>query len=439
MPRKKAANTVFEYYEAAACGPHLFFTRALEYVAVALSDKAKIGYHAFLPRAFADIDAFAAEEEAKSLDWLMASIPLYGMSFMKETYSRKRTKISQGSRDAIYEFKGVAKHPVYFGTMCLIVPDYGRPSCISMSFILSYNVAEAIEFLDKLFAARRDRNRTTRCILNFMGEPISDFREMKWGEIFLGNGMVEEIQDEIDSFFANRKLYDDHNLDWRRGCLLAGPAGNGKTALCRAIATTAKVPVVYCVISEGDMFGMLNSVAQTIAQNTPCIAIFEDADTLGNDDALRSALLNMLDGLFTCDGVFTVATTNCPDKLDTAFTGRPSRFDSYYVISNPGPCEREKIILNRLGDKGLGLNKGEVAEIVALSEGLSAACIQEVAVCSLMNALKAKKPVSLAILKESLNKVKLHMKASKDGADKWFRGSMGFNDAVGTPASLSEP
>lgn len=427
MARKRDEAPLFEYYEAAALGPHPFFARALEYCLTALSAKTgeALGYHAFLPRALDDIEAVAGDMGGRSVDWLMEPFPLGGLSFMKESPSRRRPRVLQGKRDVVYCFKDVCKHPVYVGTIGIITHDYGRPAGVYMSFIIARDNAEADVFINKFFEKRRERNRNG-CILNFMGEPISEFREMQWGQIFLDGNMLQQIRDEISSFFANKRMYQEHGLDWRRGMLLAGPPGNGKTAICRAIATSAKFPIVYCAINDGDMLGVLNNASVTIGQNAPCIAIFEDADAVGVDDAVRAAMLNMLDGLFTCDGVFTLATTNCPDKLDNAFTSRPSRFDSYYVVDNPKEPERRSILMHRLGKKGVSLPAKEVDALVGRMEGLSAACVQEIAACSLLAALKTGKALNAGMLAESLAKVKAHMKASKDGSDKWGHGSVGF-------------
>lgn len=422
MPRK---NSIFEYYEAAACGPHVFYSMALEFFASELAKEGKeVGYSTFLPPAFDDVAAMAADVGAPMLPKLTKSFPVGGLTFGR---GKGRGGVFESmKKDGVYEFSSFTDNPVFIGIINFITQDYGRPAPVSMAFMLAKSKAEAVDFVKKYMAAKRDRTRQKRCILNCLGDPVNDFREMSWDDIFLPGSMLEDIRGEISSFFSNKKLYEDHGLDWRRGLLLAGPPGNGKTAICRALATTSDVPVVYCAISEGDMFGLLNNAAATIAQNAPCIAIFEDADTLGADDALRSALLNMLDGLFTCDGVLTIASTNCPDKLDSAFTGRPSRFDSYYVIPNPGPEEREKILLQRLGLEASAFKPAELKGLIVEMDGLSAACVQEIAVCGLFGSLSSKKPPTIDILREGLAKVRAHMRASKNGMDKWLRGSVGF-------------
>jgi SpoVK/Ycf46/Vps4 family AAA+-type ATPase len=157
------------------------------------------------------------------------------------------------------------------------------------------------------------------------------------------------------------------------------------------------------------------------------VAIFEDLDVFGADVALKSSFLNMVDGLNTCEGVLTIATTNSPDSLDSSFTGRPSRFDSFYVLGCPGADERERMLRARLGRKGKLLAPEDVGHVVRDTDGLSMACVQEVAACSLLTAMKEGKPLSARHLRDSVRKVRKHMKASKDGAERWAKGTIGFS------------
>jgi SpoVK/Ycf46/Vps4 family AAA+-type ATPase len=212
--------------------------------------------------------------------------------------------------------------------------------------------------------------------------------------------------------------------------MLAGKPGNGKTAICRAIATTCSMPVVYCALDDSDTFRILSRVDKTIRANSPCVVIFEDADSLASNPQARSTVLNLLDGLLSVPGVFTVASTNMPDKLDEAFTGRPSRFDSFHVISDPPAAERAKIFDAKLGAICASLPRTEIDDLIRKMEGLSAACVQEIAVCALLESFKTDKQVDIAMLQDAFAKVKKHMKTSDQGMSKLFRGSIGFGGNV---------
>ena len=58
----------------------------------------------------------------------------------------------------------------------------------------------------------------------------------------------------------------------------------------------------------------------------PCVLVLEDLDSLVNDEN-RSFFLNQIDGFEQNHGLMILATTNHPDRIDSAIIDRPSRFD----------------------------------------------------------------------------------------------------------------
>lgn len=329
-------------------------------------------------------------------------------------------------KEEAYLFHKVCKKPVFAMNIMRLKEDYYDVFSCKISVIMAETEEDAEAFVHAYRAMVNSSNRDELpCVLGIHGRRNRTFRPMAWDEIFLAGNMLQDIRSEIETFFKSREMYEEYGLYWRRGILLTGKPGDGKTSICRAIATSSPNPVIYITLNTSDAFGLLDEVEATIAENSPCVAIFEDADSIGADTMLRSRFLNMLDGMCSQNGVMTIATTNSPDKLDAAFTGRPSRFDSLYVVEDPTAVEIERIIRKRLGSKD-GVSKADMAVVVKVLGGLSAAAAQEAAVCSLLKGLGRRRKICGADLLETAKKVRKHMIAAKEGLENTRRGE-GFS------------
>jgi hypothetical protein len=206
--------------------------------------------------------------------------------------------------------------------------------------------------------------------------------------LILPGDLKEEIQNDFARFFGSRGIYEKYGIPWKRGVLLIGPPGNGKTHTVKALINQLKFPCLY-VKSFNSRYDTehdnIRAVFMRARQTAPCIIVLEDLDSL-IDGKNRSFFLNELDGFATNTGVVVLATTNHPERLDPAILDRPSRFDRKYYFNLPGPAERFMYLTawKRSLQSELRLSDEAVDEAVEMTEGFSYAYMKELFLSSLM-------------------------------------------------------
>jgi ATP-dependent Zn protease len=112
--------------------------------------------------------------------------------------------------------------------------------------------------------------------------------------------------------------------------------------------------------------------------------VLEDLDSMITDKS-RAFFLNELDGFRVNTGVVVLATTNHPEKLDTAILDRPSRFDRKYFFELPGEKERRAYIEHWNCDLQPELRVSDRANAAVVEEtaGFSFAYLKELFVASM--------------------------------------------------------
>lgn len=193
----------------------------------------------------------------------------------------------------------------------------------------------------------------------------------------------KKVVAEIQNFWTKESLYRDYDLAFRRGLLLYGPAGSGKSSTIKLVLKDVFERGGIAINFGDPVYLECIRNFRRIQPNTPLVVLLEDIDSTLERYG-ETQILNILDGVESIDKVVYLATTNYPEQLGDRIINRPSRFDRRFKMPHPGK-ESRKIYFNHL----IKMSKQDIRLDVDLwskdTRGMSVAHLKElfVAVCIL--------------------------------------------------------
>ncbi|KAI0637018.1 BCS1 N terminal-domain-containing protein [Trametes polyzona] len=186
--------------------------------------------------------------------------------------------------------------------------------------------------------------------------------------VVLEEGVAEKIEEDVKAFLQRRQWYADRGKlleapayplanDWlgipyRRGYLLHGPPGSGKSSFIQALAGALNYDICVLNLSER---GLADDKLIHLLANTPerAFVLIEDIDAAFNKRVQSSAdgyqssvtfsgFLNALDGVASGEERVVFMTTNHPERLDPALI-RPGRVDLAVLIDDASPRQARNL------------------------------------------------------------------------------------------------
>lgn len=201
-------------------------------------------------------------------------------------------------------------------------------------------------------------------------------------EVMLEQKVKTDIFRSIDEFFRDGgQFFKEYGVPYKRGILLYGAPGNGKTTLVKSITGSTNAPVIYWQITEYTNSYTVQEVFGIVSRLAPAILVIEDIDSM--PEFTRSVFLNTLDGTQSREGLFIIGTTNYPEKIDPALINRAGRFDRAYEIPAPNK-ELRKSYLKKLDLKAI-FTETQLDHMAELSKGLSISQMNELYMSSALN------------------------------------------------------
>lgn len=187
-----------------------------------------------------------------------------------------------------------------------------------------------------------------------------------------------ELLDDIKLFWKKKETFKKMGFIWKRGILLYGPPGSGKTSTINMLSKDlidSNGIIIYMNNPVVDIDGL--KLLRATEPDRPILYIIEDIDSAIKEWS-ESRILSILDGESQIDNIVFIATTNYVDELPTRITDRPSRFDVIREIAYPNEEARHEFIISKNPRLGESDTQAELDDWIKNTEGFTFSHIKEV-------------------------------------------------------------
>jgi hypothetical protein len=316
-----------------------------------------------------------------------------------EFCERKGIKVSCLYKDSIVSWKSENNFEKFFAQGVFLIKFKGiefihaalfhkgnqHEDEISFFVIVSeYNYEGYLSLRNEFDEWVLQRDRSNLHIRVIDGEDIPYTKDTSWEDLFLPKVIKDELKGLVENFLESKKFYLEKKIPWKRGILLYGKPGNGKTSIIRTIMSMYNFKPVTIVPGANDE--VIREAFSYAEEQSPSLLYFEDLDSLLEKSVDISSFLNLMDGISAKNGLLIIATANEVKKLKSNITDRPSRFDRKFEIPLPNQ-EMAYIYLKKWFGNLINIKKcKEIAKYAAKYE-FSYAYLKELYISAMFEAL----------------------------------------------------
>jgi hypothetical protein len=211
-------------------------------------------------------------------------------------------------------------------------------------------------------------------LLSFLDRP-----SVSRDEVILPADVLGGIEQQVIGVAKHADRLRASGQHLKRGVLLHGPPGTGKTHTVRYLLGQLTGSTV--VVLTGAALHLIEEACSVARTLQPSVVVVEDVDLIGEDrdyggaQPLLFQLLNEMDGLGADLDVMFLLTTNRADLLEPALAQRPGRIDHAALLPLPDADARQRLL--RLYQGNLILELASPDGVLARTEGVTASFVKE--------------------------------------------------------------
>ncbi|MGN6246045.1 MAG: AAA family ATPase [Motilibacteraceae bacterium] len=211
-------------------------------------------------------------------------------------------------------------------------------------------------------------------------------------DVVLPEDVLARIERHALQVAAHRDALLAAGQHLRRGLLLFGPPGTGKTHTTRYLVRRLAGSTV--LLLRGHALAAVGEAARVARDLQPSVVVLEDVDLVARERTLGPGgvlfdLLDAMDGASPDADLLFLLTTNRADLLEPALASRPGRVDLAVEIGLPDEEARRRLLELYTRHLTVQADEAQLADVVARSEGVTASFVKELVRRAVVDAVTA--------------------------------------------------
>lgn len=226
-------------------------------------------------------------------------------------------------------------------------------------------------------------------------------------DVVLPEETFRRIERHTVDVLAHREALRQAGQHLKRGLLLFGPPGTGKTHTTRYIVQQLAGATVLML--SGQSLHLIGAITQLARDLQPSVLVLEDVDLVAEDrgfgpgpSPVLFTLLDAMDGAVEDADLLFLLTTNRADLLEPALAARPGRVDVAVEIGLPDADARRRLFEVYTRAVPTDLTEADLEQVVTRTESVTAAFIKELVRRAVLESLTAGRAVGEPLTAETL-------------------------------------